>query len=324
MADVKKAIIEKIKNYDTIIIARHVRPDGDACGASFGLKYIIKESFPDKRVFVVNNDVTPSLEFLGEEEKVSEDVYENALAVTVDCPTLSRVANEKITLAKELIKIDHPLEVEPFGDISWVESGRSSVCEMIADLALSSFELKLTQRAAFCLYLGIVTDTDRFKFKSTSPETLRIAAKLRDVGVDVDEISSHIYLETQNFIKFKAYIYKKIKITRNGVASLYISRAMQEKFSLTSEEASDTVTFIQNIKGSQIWAVFIENTDDDNIRIKLRSRYVKVNELAEKYRGGGHANACGATLYSKREYIKFLREADRLLSKFKVENPDKE
>ena len=161
---------------------------------------------------------------------------------------------------------------------------------MIADLALSSFELKLTQKSAFCLYLGIVTDTDRFKFKSTSPETLHIAAKLRDVGVDVDEISSHIYLETQNFIKFKAYIYKKIKLTRNGVASLYISRAMQTKFGLTSEEASDTVTFIQNIKGSQIWAVFIENTDDDNIRIKLRSRYVKVNELAEKYRGGGHAN----------------------------------
>ena len=324
MADVKKAIIEKIKNYDTIIIARHIRPDGDACGASFGLKYILKDSFPDKRVFVVNDDVTPSLEFLGEEEKVSEDVYKNALAITVDCPTLSRVANKKITLAKELIKIDHHIEVEPFGDISWVESGRSSVSEMVADLALSSFELKLDKKAAFCLYLGIVTDTDRFKFRSTSPETLRIAAKLLETGIDLNEISSHLYLESQNLLKFKAYIYKKIKITRNGVASLYISRAMQEKFSLTSEEASDTVTFIQNIKGSLVWAVFIENTDDDNIRVRLRSRYVKVNELAEKYRGGGHANACGATLYSKRELNKFLREADRLLAKFKEENPDKE
>ena len=324
MDDVKKAIIEKIKGYETIVISRHIRPDGDACGAAFGLKYILAESFPNKRVFVVNDDSTPSLDFVGEEEKVSEEVYKDALAVTVDCPTLSRVSNKKLGLAKELIKIDHHIEVEPFGDISWVESKRSSVSEMIADLAFSSFELKVGKRAAAALYLGISTDTDRFRFKSVSSETLRIAAKLLDVGVDLDDLFTRLYLETPEFYKFQSYMYKKIKITRNGVAYLYVSRALQQRFNLTDEQASNSVKFVESIKGSPIWVVFIENKDDENIRVRLRSRYIKVNELAEKYRGGGHANACGATLYSKIELKKFLREADKLLAEFKSKNPDKE
>ena len=96
MANVKKDIIEKIKDYETIIISRHIRPDGDAVGAAFGLKYILNESFPNKRVFVVNEDSTPSLDFLGDEEKMSDSVYKGALAIVVDCPTKSRISNKKI------------------------------------------------------------------------------------------------------------------------------------------------------------------------------------------------------------------------------------
>ena len=96
-------------------------------------------------------------------------------------------------------------------------------------------------------------------------------------------------------------------------------QAIQEKFGLTLEKASSAVSYMDSIKGCLIWIAFID-TPDGSIRVRLRSRFLPVNEIAEKHHGGGHACACGATVYSKKEAATLISEADSLLKSFKENN----
>ena len=110
-----------------------------------------------------------------------------------------------------------------------------------------------------------------------------------------------------------------MKITENGVAYIYVDEAMQKQFSLDREQASNTVGMLGEIKGSIIWLAFIDN-GDGSIRVRLRSRFVEVNKLAEKYHGGGHLCAAGATVYSVEEMNRLLKDADALIKDFKEHN----
>lgn len=320
-ADTKKAILEKIKEYDKIVIARHERPDGDAIGSSHGLAIILGLSFPEKQILVANQDNSEYLAFLKTSETNPDEVdYSDALAIVTDTANLDRCANKRIAEAKELIKIDHHIDASPYGDISWVEDDRSSVCEMITAF-LYTFRkiLKCDLKAATLLYMGMVTDSGRFKYAETKGDTMRLAGYLLDKGIDTETLHANLELETFEFFKFKSYIYEKMKITENGVAYLYVDRAMQDRFHLSREQASNSVDFMNKIRGSLIWLAFIENLDG-SIRVRLRSRFVTVNALACKYGGGGHANASGATVHSAKEMKALVKDADELLGQYKASN----
>ncbi len=319
--EAKKAVLDKIKQYDRIILTRHIRPDGDAIGSTKGLCEALKLSFPNKDVRVINNDYSEYLAFLGpEDQQVPNEFYKDALALVLDTATLDRASNDKLNLAKEIVKIDHHIEVNPYGNVSWVEDNRSSVCEMVADF-LYTFqeELKCNTEIATYIFTGMVTDSGRFKFKETSSQTFRLASWLMDFNIDTETLYAHLYIEDYNFYKFKACILENMNITPNGVAYTYVDHAMQEHFNLTREQASDSVTFMDKIKGSLIWLAFIDNPDN-TIRVRLRSRFVTVNELAERYHGGGHSCASGATAYSKEEMQHLIDDADALLANYKANN----
>lgn len=319
--EAEKAVLEKIKQYDKIVISRHIRPDGDAIGSTKGLCTSLRLSFPQKDIRVINDDGSEYLAFLGpEDQPVCDDFYKDALALVLDTATLDRASNSKLNLAKEIVKIDHHIELEPYGTVSWVEDERSSVCEMIAEF-LYSFkdELKCNTEIATYLFTGMVTDSGRFRFKETNSNTFRLAGWLLGFGIDTETLYAHLYLEDYNFYKFKACILENMNITPNGVAYTYVDKAMQEHFKLNREQASESVSFMDKIKGSLIWLAFIENPDA-TVRVRLRSRFVTVNELAEHYHGGGHACASGATVYSKEEMQSLIDEADALLASYKANN----
>ena len=162
----------------------------------------------------------------------------------------------------------------------------------------------------------MVTDSGRFRFRSVSGDTMRCAGALLDIGIDTDILYAHLYLQDFSDLKFKAEVYKKMKITENGVAYFYVTEAMQKKMNLTAEQASAAVSYLDSIKGSLIWIAFIEN-GDGSTRVRLRSRFVTINQLAEKYRGGGHDCASGATVYNRKEANALIREADALLKGYK-------
>ena len=317
---IMQSILDTIKEYDKIIIFRHFRPDGDAVGSTMGMRELLRLNFPEKDVRVINNDYAEYVKFLGEEDgAVEDDFYSDALGIVIDTATADRISNKKFSLCRKLIKIDHHIPIETYGDIVWVEEERSSASEMIAAF-YDAFkgELKINVDAAKYIYTGMVTDSGRFRFRSVSGDTMRLAGLLLDTGIDTDTLYAHLYMKDFKSFKFESYVYKKMKITDNGVAYIYVDKAMQKKFGLTYEEASACVSYMDSIKYSLIWLAFIES--DENIRVRLRSRFVTVSELANNYRGGGHACASGATVYNKKEMKALIKDADVLLKEYKANN----
>ena len=315
-----QAILAKIREYDSIMLFRHFRPDGDCKGATKGLQEVLKATWPEKQILLINDDYSEFLAFMGDEDgEVADEVYANSLGIVLDTATLDRIANKKFSLCKELIKIDHHLEVNPYGDISWVEHHRSSACEMVALLCHTFRDtLVMNQKAATYLYTGMVTDSGRFQYYSVSGDTMRLAGFLLDQGIDTDTLFARLQLRDFEELKFRAQVYKAMKITENGVAYVYLSKAVQDKFGLSAEAASACVSVMDSIKGCLCWIAFIENGDEKgSIRARLRSRFASINTIAERYRGGGHAKASGATVYSRKEMNALVKEADALIKEYK-------
>lgn len=319
---IMETILQKIKAYDRIMLFRHIRNDGDCVGATKGMKQILKLSFPEKEIYLIDEDHSEYLAFLGPEDApVADEVYADALAIVLDTATADRISNKKYALCKEAIKIDHHIPVSDYGDLNWVEEESSSVCEMVVKFyAAFRDQLKIDSKAATYLYTGMVTDSGRFRFSSVSGDTLRYAAILLDTGIDTERLFAELYLDSFEYLKFKARVYEKMQITDNGVAYIYIDRAMQKEFGLSYESAGTAIGCLDSIRGSICWIAFIET--DDNIRVRLRSRFVAINTIAEKYRGGGHACASGATLYGMEEIDLLLRDADALVKEYKETHED--
>lgn len=311
-------VLSKIEEYQRIIIFRHKRPDGDAVGSTKGFREILRLSYPEKEIYLINDDFAEYTAFLGgEDAPIADELYADALAVVLDTGTEDRISNQKYKLCREIVKIDHHIDHKPYGDYCWIEEERSSTCEMIAHFYVTfQDKLSINRDAATYIYAGMVTDSGRFRFRDVSGETMRLAGAMLDLGVDTDTLYAHLYMKEFNTFKFQSYVYKKMQITENGVAYLYVDKAMQRKFSLSGEQASASVSYMEQIKDSLIWIAFIEN-EDGSIRVRLRSRFVTISDLAEKYRGGGHACAAGATLYSKKELKALVKEADALLKEYK-------
>ena len=318
--EIKLQILNKIKEYDRIFIFRHVRNDGDCVGATKGLKRILEISFPEKEIYLIDADTSAYLAFMGpEDEDVADELYETGLGIVLDTASEARISNKKYKLCKELIKIDHHIPLESYGCLQWVEEDRSSACEMVV-VFYDTFQdqLKIDKEAAGYLYTGMVTDTGRFKYSGVNGDTMRAAAVLLDVGVDTDTLFARLYLEAFEYLKFKAHIYNRMQVTENGVAYIYIDKAMQEEFNLSLEQASACVGTLDSIRGCIAWAAFIENGDESgSIRVRLRSRFVHINPIAEKYRGGGHACASGATVYGQDEVRSLLADTDALVKEYK-------
>ena len=318
-----EAILEKIKAHDKIMIFRHIRNDGDCVGSSKGLKRIIQLTWPDKEVHLIDHDTAKYLEFMGPEDpEVADEVYAQSLGIVVDTASENRISNPKYKLCKDLIKIDHHIPLEDYGSLQWVEEERSSCCEMIVYF-YDTFrdQLKLDSEGATYLSTGMVTDSGRFKYDGVTGDTLRMGALMLDIGVNTELLYARLYLEAYEYLKFKAHIYERMEITPNGVAYIYIDRAMQEEFDLSLEQASACIGNLDSIRGCISWIAFIETGDEQgSIRVRLRSRFVHINGIGEKYHGGGHACAAGATVYSREEAEALLADTDALVKDYKENN----
>ena len=318
--DIKRAIWEKIKAYPRIMLFRHIRMDGDCVGASKGLKEMIRATFPDKEVLLVDEQHSDFLAFLGpDEDAVPDETYRDALAIVVDTSEKSRISNPKYALCREIIKINHHIETDSYGHLNWVEEERSSACEMIADF-YASFrnEWVLTKEAASFIFLGMVTDSGRFRFSGVTGETMRLAGLMLDAGIDTETLYANLYLQDYEAMKFKAYVYEHMERTESGVAYIDVTQDMRKQFGLNLEAASSVINYLENIRGCLCWLAFIESDDpQEGIRVRLRSRFMTVNQVAEKHHGGGHACAAGATVYSQEEMVSLIREMDEATGKYK-------
>ncbi len=317
--DVMQRIFDKIAEYDCIFLFRHLNPDGDCIGSTRGLKHLIKDSFENKHVFIVD-DAWNHTPYLGtDDEYVEPEMYDRALGIVLDTATTERISNPLYRRCKELIKIDHHLDKHPYGNISWVEEERSSLCEMIAVFCHTFRDkLHLSTLAASCLYLGMITDSGRFKYSGVTGDTLRCAAMLLDAGINQEWLMTNLNSRDLSDAQFKSYVYSNMNTTPNGVIYVYIDTATQEKYGISFESACACVSMMDDIRNHLCWIAFIEfPSEPEKIRVRVRSRFVASEPISRKYGGGGHDNASGATLRSPVLVEEFLRDADHLVKHYK-------
>ncbi|OZU89733.1 DHH family phosphoesterase [Virgibacillus indicus] len=288
-------IIDTIKQYETIIIHRHVRPDPDALGSQGGLAEIVKQSFPKKNVYVTGEE-EDSLRFLIKMDEIETSVYENALVIVCDTANTARISDNRYNLGEKLIKIDHHPNVDEYGDLSWVDTGASSTSEMIFELYnfAKNYGFQLNNEAARLLYAGIVGDTGRFLFPSTTKKTFQFAAELVTYEFDRAALYEGIYNIGRNIARLRGYILQNFRQSSSGLSTIKLTKEILNEYGISPAETGQLVGVLGDIEGIKAWALFIE--EEDIIRVRLRSRGPVINTVAAKYNGGGHPLASGATV----------------------------
>ncbi|WP_010099151.1 DHH family phosphoesterase [Ornithinibacillus scapharcae] len=309
-----QAIQQTIETYNTIIIHRHVRPDPDALGSQAGLGEMIKASYPDKLVYVVGED-DPSLTFLVEMDKIEDSTFKDALIIICDTANTGRIDDERYKLGSKIIKIDHHPDVDQYGDISWVDTSASSTSEMIYEFFLQADGLVMNDEAARLLYGGIVGDTGRFLFPSTTKKTLQYAAELVTYNFDRTELYDGIYNVKDNIARMRGYILQNFTLDKNGLSVMKLTKDILQQFNVGVLETGQLVGTLGEIEGILAWVFFIE--EDDQIRVRLRSKGPIINEVAAKYNGGGHPLASGASVYSWQEAEQVVNDLKFVLSEYR-------
>jgi phosphoesterase RecJ-like protein len=312
----KQLILNKILEYKTIIIHMHMRPDGDTYGAGFGLKYMLQETFPLKKIYIVG-ETAEYVKFLGDVDQIPDETYQDALSIVVDTATRDRVADQRFSKGKYVIKIDHHLPVDEYGDYQYVDVTRPATSQIILELYLEfSNILKMSMSAAKALYTGIVTDTGRFKYRSVTSETFKAVAALLDYGLDFTTVLSVLDIKTENQMKLEGYVLQNFEKTPNGVAYIKMSPDIIQKYHVTMEEATSLVNELSCLEDCPVWILFAEY-ENSIVRARLRSKGPAINLLANQYGGGGHPMACGANVGTWADVEKLLKDADELVKNYK-------
>ena len=302
-----KAVLDCIKNFDTIIIHRHSRPDGDAMGSQIGLKHLILENFPDKKVYMVGDEAR-HYSFMEDStmDEVSDEEFSGALSILLDSATSELISDSRYTLASKTVRIDHHIYCETFTDIEIVDTSFESCCGLVTAFALDC-NLRINALAAKALYTGMVTDSGRFRYDSTNPRSFKLASALLETGFDLNEIYRELYADDFKSKLTKAKFTLKIQFSPKNVAFIYTKKEELEELGIDEFYASRAmVGTMSDIKGVDIWVNFTET--EDGVLTEIRSNKFNINPVATKYGGGGHAKASGATVKDKNEAMLLLAD----------------
>ena len=302
-------IFNEIKKFDRVIIHRHFNPDGDAIGSQVGLKHILKDAFPEKEILAVGDDAG-RYSFICDSvmDEVSDDKFEDAVSIILDCGSAHLISDERYKSARETIRIDHHSFSGKFADFEYIDSDAESCCGEIARMAMD-LDLKVSPVAASALFTGMVTDSGRFRYDSTTPQTFREAAFLLEQGIDTNDIYLNLYADDFSMKQLRAKFILKIQRTEKNVAYIFTSKEELESLNADTFSISrGMVNTMAEIKGIDIWANFTET--EEGILCELRSSRKSVVDIAKKYGGGGHDKACGATLKSRDEMFAMISDLD--------------
>jgi bifunctional oligoribonuclease and PAP phosphatase NrnA len=290
----KDLILEKIKEYQTIIIHRHQRPDLDAIGSQMGLKLLLESQFPEKKIFVVGELNTMS--YLAKMDEVKGETYQDALVIITDVAVSHMISDVRYQLAKEIIIIDHhenDTDVERVS-IHYKDTSYNSACEMIIDFA-KTHGFHLSKDAATYLYGGMVTDSGRFLYLKNPERTFLLASYVSHYHPNIQDLYNYLYTESLSKRLLKNQ-FSTFELTKENVAYRINSKALIESTGEDFQSISrGMVNQMAGIKEVLIWGSFSEDQNGSYVA-ELRSREIPIVDVAKKYGGGGHLNACGATL----------------------------
>ena len=285
----------------TIVLACHVNPDGDALGSMLGLALALLPL--GKIVTCLSEDGVPAiLTFLPGAERVQQTTDEPSfdLALVVDSGDLPRVGNTIqpiIGRARRVVDIDHHVTAGAFGDIRVLDARAASTAEIVYALLLT-LQVLITPEIATCLFTGIITDTGSFRFQNVTPNTLQVAAALLEAGAPPAFISEHVF-ENRTFAATQLLGHALASLQKTSDSRIvwaHITAADFSEAGATDQDTEGIVSYVRGVQGAEVGILFREMVGG-GVRVSLRARdTVNVAEIASQFGGGGHRMASGCTV----------------------------
>ena len=290
-----------IQASQTIVLACHVNPDGDALGSMLGLALALLPL--GKTLTCLSEDGVPAiLTFLPGAELVHQttDQTEFDLALVVDSGDLPRVGSTVqpvIGRARRVVDIDHHVTSGAFGDIRVLDARAASTAEIVYALLLT-LQAPITPQIATCLFTGILTDTGSFRFQNVTPNTLTVAAALLEAGAPPAFISEQVF-ENRTFAATQLLGCALASLQKTPDGKIVWAQITARNFAETHATDQDTegiVSYVRGVQNTEVGILFREMAGG-GVRVSLRSRdTVNVAEIAAQFGGGGHKMASGCTV----------------------------
>ena len=296
-------IRERLKNSKNIIIASHVRPDGDAIGSLLGLGLALKDSGKSVQMVLVDG-VPASYKYLdGSELIIKQPNGEYDTFITVDCADFKRTGKVFENFGQPDINIDHHKTNEKFGKLNLIEADEVATAAILTN-HLPEWGYKITKPIAAALLTGIITDTLGFRTSNTTPESLRQCATLMETGVDMPEL----YMRSLVRKSFPAAKYWGAGLSsmeqENGIVWGTLTLEDRKQTGYGGNDDADLINMISAIDGNKVGMIFVQQ-HDNHVKISWRALEpgVDVSKVAKHFKGGGHAAAAGADIPGLMEEI---------------------
>jgi len=304
-------IVKRINKAEKILIIPHVMPDGDTIGSSIALKLALQNL--GKITCVHNIDPLPDdISFIGTEylSDATDFVASADLAISVDTSDRDRLSMPFDAINQlDLINIDHHKTNDNFGFLNYVSPEAAATGEIIYRL-IESLNVKLDTEMAEYLYIAIATDTGRFLYSNTSPETMKIVSKLLEKEIDIDNLNIQLY-QNQPFDKvmFESEALLSMKLHYgNHVSMICLEKTLFEKHGVNHTASDGIVERARNINGVDISLLLKEIGNTVKVSMRSKGDY-DVSKVAAVFGGGGHRNAAGfVTKYPMETISKLLIE----------------
>ena len=289
-------IKERLDTAQNVLIASHIRPDGDAIGSLIGLGLALQNS--GKSVQMVLADGVPAnFRFLeGSDQVRKEPDKDFDTFISVDCADFKRLGNVLESIEMPDINIDHHVTNQLFGTLNLIE-GQEVATAAILTKHLPEWGYEITQPIASALLTGIITDTLGFRTSNMTSEALRQAAALMDTGVNMPEI----YMRGLVRRSFAAARYWGVGLSKidssNGIVWSALSLEDRQSSLYPGNDDADLINMISAIENHKVGMIFVEQ-NDNHVKISWRALEpgIDVALIAKHFGGGGHAAAAGADI----------------------------
>ena len=307
-----------LRGAPSVALACHVNPDADALGSMLGLAHHLVAhgsevtcSFPNEPLRIPGwAESLPGLEFLVEVRDFPEAP---AIMVTCDCASFDRLGGlgDAALRATELVWIDHHRSNDGYGTIRLVDPDSSSTCELVAAL-IDAIGGEMSDASAMCLYAGLVTDTGRFQYEAATPETLRLAARLREHPFDHARLSQILYENNRAaYLEVLGVAMERARLEPDSdLVWTYVLWSDLQRAGAGGGDVEDLIDVLRTAREADT-AALVKQQRDGRFKVSVRSRGKRdLSAVAAAFGGGGHRLAAGYTSeHGPAETIEHLRAA---------------
>jgi phosphoesterase RecJ-like protein len=307
-------MLAKIKQYKKIVVFRHESPDFDALGSQYGMIEWLKHNFKNKQIIetgITNSQIGKNLFPKSSSVKITSPF----LAIVLDTANSGRISGEAYKQADYIIKIDHHPSNDNYGDLNIVHTEASSVGELLYHIFTSKALRKysMDKLAAKYLMIGLIGDTGRLIYPSTTLDTINAFNELAKTGINLQDIYRRMYEKSIEEIPVIKRIYNNLKITKEGLGYFYFLTKDQSDLKIHPDEVTKYLPYLANFKEIKIFASITEDKKKDMFRVSVRSNDIVINKVAQNFGGGGHIHAAGVKLKTLAETKKLIKALNQLL-----------